>query len=102
MAIYIVNPNSEPLHLNQDTADLDTLLKLLDAENLEHIPGLTSYNGELAEMIGDELSAITGKPYNDAATRLRDAALSADGYRTSEAPIHGPVLILTGAHRMAG
>ena len=101
MAIYIVNPNSQPLHLDQDAADLDTLLRLLEAENLEHVPGLTSYNDEPAEMIGDELSAIVGKPYNDVATRLRDVALLADGYPPTEAPIHGAVVILTGAHRLA-
>jgi hypothetical protein len=100
MAVYVIQPESDPIKLAAANPSLNDIRRILGCDHVEHIPGLAEFEGESADMFGDEDYALRGLIYNDAAVRLRDAGLLASGHRPSPDPIQGPVVILTGDDRL--
>lgn len=80
---------------------IDYVLKVLDAESYEDVPGVTAYQGKPAQMYADEMALDRALRFNEAATAIRDA-----NYEANQIPIpadsglHGKVLILTESDRL--
>ena len=107
MSIHIIEPGQPPRPATADERaalgsppSIETLRAFIGCAYVEIIPGVRDYDGEPADMVGDENAALDGRLFNAEAVSLRDAALGAAGHRPSPNPLFGAVLILTGADRL--
>ncbi|MCC0004685.1 MAG: hypothetical protein H6872_05905 [Methylobacteriaceae bacterium] len=100
MSVFLIEPGTEPKRLDI-APTLANIRNALGCEDLERIPGLTEYEGEAADMYGDENAGFDRLPTNLRAIELRDGGLAKSGHRPSPNPVQGAVVILTGADRLS-
>ena len=99
MSVYLIEPGEQPKSLDMRPS-LAALREALECDAIEHIPGMSEYLGEPADMYGSETAGFDQLPTNLHAIELRDAGIAKTGHRPSPNLVQGAVIILTGADRL--